>query len=174
MYYKYVINDKITRTWYNHNSKLIEIENSKGKTIARCPIQLDAAGEYFVYSEQKIYKKDFIKVSFEDFMQAVKDKMAFDDMFTTMLLSEGIEHIQLEVPMNTVSGPSIFGISFADSDKFINKLCRIVEHEYKIEDNYKVEVEALIKDGNTIIHRSFYTSDMVSLIRDGRIKISKV
>ena len=37
-----------------------------------------------------------------------------------------------------------------------------------------MEVEALTKDGTTIIHRSFYTSDMVSLIRDGHIKISKV
>ena len=174
MHFKYNVNGKIIRTWYGYFKDTVDIENQKGKTVARLPIKSDDKGKYFIYDDQKVYKDDFIKVSFEDFIAAVKNNDAFDDTFSIMLLSEGIDKIQLEVPMNTISGPVVFGICFADGDNFKNKLCRITEREHKIEDNYKIEVEVIENDNTTIAHRSFYTSDMISLIKNGHIKISKI
>ena len=174
MHFKYNVNGKIIRTWYGYFKNNVDIENQNGKTIARLPVKSDDKGKYFIYNGQKIYKTDFVKISFEDFMTAVKNNKAFDDTFATMLLSEGIDNIQLEVPMNTISGPVVFGIYFADGDNFKNKLCRITEREHKIEDNYKIEVEVIENDGTTITHRSFYTSDIVSLIRDGHIKLNRI
>ena len=123
-----------------------------------------------------VYKNDFVKVSLEDFMTSVKNHPAFDNEFTTMLMSEGIDNIQLEVPMNTILGPNIFGIGvcFADAAEFKNKLCRITERNYKIEENHKIEVEVIKNDGTTVAHRSFYTSDLVSFIRDGLVKVNRV
>lgn len=174
MHFKYNVNGKIIRTWYGYFKDTVDIENQKGKTIVRLPIKSDDRGKYFIYDGQKVYTADFVKVSFEDFMTAIKNNEAFDDMFSTMLLSEGINRIQLEVPMNTISGPVVFGICFADGDNFKNKLCRIVERQHKVIDNYKIEVEVLEDDSSTIAHRSFYTSDMVSLIKDGHIKIYRI
>lgn len=174
MHFKYNINGNVIRTWYGYFKDNVEIEDENGKTIANLPIKSDDKGEYFIYNGQKVYKADFIKVSFEDFLQAINDDRAFDDLFVTMLLSEGIDHIQFEVPMNTVTGPSVFGIAFADGDKFINKTCQIIEHEHKVEDNYKIEVKVINNDNTTISHRSFYTSDMVSMIKRGHIKINKI
>ena len=174
MYLKYNVNDKIIRTWYVNFRDTIDIENEKGKTIAQLPIKSDDRGKYFIYNGQKIYKNEFVKVSFEDFMTAVKNNEAFDDIFINMLMSEGIDNIQLEVPMNTISGPVVFGICLADGSNFVNKKCRIIEREHKIEDNYKIDVEVIENDGTTIAHRSFYTEDMVSLIKSGHIKIDKI
>lgn len=175
MRFKYNINGKIVRAWLGYFKDEIEIEDNRGKTQVKLPIKTDNGGNYFVYKNNKVYFNDFVKVSFEDFMQAVNDGMAFDDVFVTMLLSEGIDKIQLDIPMNTISGPRLFGIAFfADGDKFLNKRCRIIEREHQVIDNYKIEVEVLEDDGSTIAHRSFYVSDMVSLIRDNHIKIYKV
>ena len=171
---KYNINGKIVRAWLGYFKDEIEIEKDDGNTKVKLPVMTDDGGDYFVYKNNKVYVNDFVKVSFEEFMQAVRDGMAFDDIFVNMLLSEGIDKIQFDVPMNTVSSPVFFGICFADGDKFINKRCRIIERQHKVIDNYKIEVEVLENDGSTIAHRSFYTSDMVSLIRDNHIKIYKV
>lgn len=171
---KYNINGKIVRAWLGYFKDEIEIEKDDGNTEVKLPVMTDDGGDYFVYKNNKVYVNDFVKVSFEEFMQAVRDGMAFDDIFVNMLLSEGIDKIQFDVPMNTVSSPVFFGICFADGDKFINKRCRIIERQHKVIDNYKIEVEVLENDGSTIAHRSFYTSDMVSLIRDSHIKIYKV
>lgn len=174
MYFKYNINGKIICTWYGYFKDVVDIENQKGETVAQLPIESDNKGKYFVYDGQKVYKNEFVKVSFEDFMTSVKNHIAFDNEFITMLMSEGIDNIQLEVPMNTISGPFNFGVCFADAAEFKNKLCRITERKYKIEDNYKIEVEVIENDGITVAHRSFYTSDMVSFIRDGLIKVNRI
>lgn len=174
MYFKYNVNGKIIRTWYGYFKDVVDIENQKGETIAQLPIKSDDKGEYFVYDGQKVYKNEFVKVSLEDFITSVKNHMAFDNEFITMLMSEGIDNIKLEVPMNTISGPVIFGVCFADAAEFKNKLCRITERNYKIEDNHKIEVEVIENDGTTVSHRSFYTSDMVSFIRDGHIKVNRI
>ena len=171
---KYNINGKIVRAYLGYFKDEIEIEKDDGNTEVKLPVMTDDGGDYFVYKNNKVYVNDFVKVSFEEFMQAVRDGMAFDDIFVNMLLSEGIDKIQFDVPMNTVSSPVFFGICFADGDKFINKRCRIIERQHKVIDNYKIEVEVLEDDGSTIAHRSFYTSDMVSLIKDNYIKIYKV
>lgn len=171
---KYNINGKIVRAWLGYFKDEIEIEKDDGNTEVKLPVMTDDGGDYFVYKNNKVYVNDFVKVSFEEFMQAVRDGMAFDDVFVTMLLSEGIDKIQFDVPMNTISGPTFFGIGFADGDSFLNKRCRIVERQHKVADNHKIEVEVLENDGSTIAHRSFYTCDMVSLIRDNHIKIYKV
>ena len=172
---KYNINGKVVRAWLGYFKDEIEIENDNGNTEVKLPIMTDDGGDYFVYKNNKVYVNDFVKISFEDFMQAVRDGMAFDDVFVNMLLSEDIDKIQFDVPMNTISGPRINGIVFfADGDRFLDKRCRIIERQHKVIDNYKIEVEVLEDDGSTIAHRSFYTSDMVSLIRDNLIKIYKV
>lgn len=174
MHFKYNINGTIIRTWYGYFKDSVDIEDNTDKTIAKLPVVSDNNREYFIYNGQKVYKSDFVKVSFEDFMNAVKENMAFDNMFTTMIMSEGLDNIQFEVPMNTITGLHIFDIGFANGDKFINKTCRIIEREHKVEDNYKIEVEVIDPDETTISHRSFYISDMISLIRSGHIKIMKV
>ena len=171
---KYNINGKIVRAWLGYFKDEIEIEKDNGDTDVKLPVKTDDGGDYFVYKNNKVYVNDFVKVSFEDFMQAVRNNMAFDDVFVNMLLSEGIDKIQFDVPMNMISSPAFFGICFADGDKFLNKRCRIIERQHKVVDNYKIEVEVLENDGSTIAHRSFYTSDMVSLIKDNYIKIYKV
>ena len=171
---KYNINGKIVRAWLGYFKDEIEIEDNNGNTEVKLPVMTDDSGEYFVYKNNKVYINDFVKVSFEDFTQAVRNNMAFDDVFVNMLLSEGIDKIQFDVPMNMKSGPAVFGICFADGDKFLNKRCRIIERQHKVIDNYKIEVEVIKDDGSTITHRSFYTSDMVSLIKDNYIKIYKV
>ena len=152
MYFKYNINGKIIRTWYGYFKDVVDIENQKGETVAQLPIESDDKGEYFIYDDQKVYKNEFVKVSLEDFMTSVKNHMAFDNEFTTMLMSEGIDNIQLEVPMNTISGPVVFGVCFADAAEFKNKLCRITERNYKIEENHKIEVEVIDTiDKNTFL-----------------------
>lgn len=152
----------------------LRLKKNNGDTDVKLPVKTDDGGDYFVYKNNKVYVNDFVKVSFEDFMQAVRNNMVFDDVFVNMLLSEGVDKIQFDVPMNMISSPAFFGICFADGDKFLNKRCRIIERQHKVIDNYKIEVEVLENDGSTIAHRSFYTSDMVSLIKDNYIKIYKV
>jgi hypothetical protein len=62
---------------------------------------------------------------------------------------------------------NMFSYTMSD-DAYVMVPCKIVEKRYKIEDNYKIEVESIIKGFG---RKTYYQSDLLSLIKSGHVRL---
>ena len=87
------------------------------------------------------------------------------------ILTDGIDNVRFIVPLNIVS-MGAFGINLLNGSDFKDTLCKIKEsYNHEVKNNYKLTVIPVEKDETVASHRDFYTSDMLSLIESGHIKI---
>lgn len=86
----------------------------------------------------------------------------------------GVDNVLFVFPMNIVhSIPFIPFIGWTNpSEKKIKVLCKIVEHNYKVADNYKIELVPQDDEMAKLFgSKKLYTMDLASIIRDGHAQI---
>lgn len=85
-----------------------------------------------------------------------------------MIKRKGAENIVFIVPMLPVR--RVLGVvtSTSTSDKLVNVECVIDESKYKLEDNYKITLQAKDRKYGS---DDFYQSDLASLISEGKITV---
>ncbi|NFH01304.1 hypothetical protein FC831_13635 [Clostridium botulinum] len=172
MHYKFNINDEQFRVWmWNddwHNTVTIN-DNKTYKQYDRT-IRTDNNGKFFTWNKEKVYLNDYHKITFKEFNnKLIKDKWILPDELTQMILNEGIENVIINAPMNKVDMVvSQLGIVLSNGSEYSNVDCLIKEYQYKVKDNYKINLVPL---NQNYVARSFYTSDLMNMIKEGRVKI---
>ncbi|MBY6838749.1 hypothetical protein [Clostridium botulinum] len=172
MYYKFNIKNEQFRVWMwkddFHNTITIE-DNKTHKQYDRT-IRSDNKGRFFTWNKEKVYVNDYHKITFEEFNnKLIKNEWIISDELTQMILNEGIENVIITAPMNKVDKVvSQLGIVLSNGNEYSNVDCLIKEYQYKVKDNYKINLVPLSQN---YVARSFYTSDLLNMIKEGRVKI---
>ena len=136
-------------------------------------IRQDENGKFFTWNKCKVYLENWIRISLEEFNEKIENKefITSNDL-CQMLITEGTENIGVYAPMNRIE-MVIMGMAFSGSKFDENVECRI-EEEYlhTPKDNYKLKLVAIdkMKYGSN----KMYVMDMMSFIRDKRIKFFKL
>lgn len=105
-------------------------------------------------------------------MKELKEKVDRKEWTTSddlcqAILSDGVDNVRFIIPLNTVSARG-FGISLKTKDT----VCKIEErYNREVKNNYKLTVVPVNSDATVANRADYYTEDMTSLIREGRIKI---
>ena len=174
MNYKYNCGNEIVKVWVWNDDFHTEVsvtDNKTNKSYDRT-IREDENGKFFTWNKNKIYLNDWIRTS----MKELKEKFERDEWVTSddlcqAILSDGIDNVRFIVPLNVVS-VSGFGISLLDGRETKDTVCKIEErYNREVERNYKLIVVPVEADETIASSRNYYTSDMVSLIKSGHIKI---
>ena len=174
MWRNYEINGKVFRVWVGKYSFYASVYDSAGNEHER-KIHEDETGKYFSYGGTKVYLENWIRISFDEFIQKLKaeNQYVFKYDLVNMILTEGIDKLRFTIPMDVVTG-RIFGITMSDGTSFKDKICVIDESRHKLEDTYKIGVHVEDYDETTRYYDDFYLEDFLSMIERGQINISKV
>ena len=82
-------------------------------------------------------------------------------------MTDGIENVRFIVPLNTTCG-----LFFLNGNEFKDTLCKVEERwNREIKQNYKIVLIPVEPDDSVANSRDYYTTDFVSLIKKGYIKI---
>lgn len=171
MTYKYKCGDEIIKVWVwsdDFHTEVTVTNNKNHKSYDRT-IREDKNGKFFTWNKNKIYLNDWIRTSMKELKDRIENKewVTSDDLCQA-ILSDGIENVRFIVPLNTICG----GGFFLDGNKFKDTVCKIKEEwNREVVQNYKLIVIPETPDETIASKRDFYTSDMISLIVDGYIKI---
>ena len=174
MNYKYNCGEEIIRVWIwndDFHTEVTVTDNKTKKSFKRT-IREDKNGKFFTWNKNKVYLKDWIKTSMKELKEKVEKKewITSDDLCQA-IISDGIENVKFLVPLNTVSVRG-FGISLLNGDKFKDTVCRVEErYNREVKQNYKLSLIPIEPDETVANSRDYYTSDFVSLIKEGIIKI---
>lgn len=174
MFYKYNCGKEIITVWVwndNYHNDVIVTDNITRKSYNRT-IRENTNGKFFTWNKNKIYVDNWIKISMKELKEKIKKKeWCTSNELCQAILTEGIENVRLNVPMNIIS-MKIFDIPLANGNQFKKTLCKIEErHNYEVKNNYKLTVTPVNSDESVSKYRDFYTTDMLSLIQDGIIEI---
>ena len=174
MNYKYNCGNEVIRVWVWDDDFHTEVSVSDNKTKRSYErtIREDEGGKFFTWNRNKIYLDNWIRTS----MKEVKEKLerkewVTSDILCQAILTDGIDNVRFIVPLNIVSMRA-FGINLLNGSDFKDTLCKIKEsYNHEVKNNYKLTVIPVEKDETVASYRDFYTSDMLSLIQSGHIKI---
>lgn len=174
MNYRYKCGNKEINVWVwndDFHTEVTVTSSRDSKTYDRT-IREDENGQFFTWDKNKIYLNDWIRTSMKELKEKVdKKEWVTSDDLCQAILSDGIENIRFIVPLNIVSVRG-FGISLLDGNKTKETICKIEErYNREVKQNYKLVVIPAEPDETVANSRDFYTSDMMSLIRSGYIKI---
>ena len=163
MYYKYHCADKIINVFrygdISHNVVLVRVDQNEIVKAYISEIKKDEKGEFFIWQQNKIYLNDWIKSSMKDFkrMMENKENVTTSDLCQA-ILSDGVENVRFEVPMNPSSDEGY--------------ICKIEEKlDRKVEQNYKIVLVPVHKDENIVSSIEYYINDLLGLIEEDLIKI---
>jgi len=174
MTFKFNNNGEILNVFVRSNefATSVIVENSKnGKDYERT-IREDTDGKFFTWNKHKFYLNDFMPIH----MAELKTKVDAGEWITSdeicqAILTEGVDNVRFSVPLNLVSA-SICGSTLLDGDKEENVECKVVEsYNRKVSTNYKLDLVPVTPSDRYANHRDWYTTDFVSAIRQGYIKI---
>lgn len=166
MNYKYKNGSKILNVWRwddDFHTKVVVDGNYDVE------IQEDKAGKFFVWDERKIYINDWIRTSMRELKEKIKngDWVTSDDLCQA-ILTDGIDNVRFIVPLNVTCG---FGF-LLDGNKTEDTLCKVVESfNREVKNNYKIRVVPVEANEKIASSRDYYTDSMISLIKEGYIKI---
>lgn len=171
MNYNYKCGNEVIKVWvWNDNfHNDVTVGDNKTKKSYRRTIRNDENGKFFTWNKNKIYLNDWIKTS----MKELKDKIdnnvwVTPDDLCQAILSDGVDNVRFIVPLHTV----LISGFFVYSDKTEDTLCKIQERwNREVKNNYKITLVPVEPDETVESSRDFYTCDMLSLIKDGYIKI---
>lgn len=174
MTYKYKCGNEIIRVWVWNDDLHTEVSvtDNKTKKSYERTIREDDGGKFFTWNRNKIYLDKWIKTSMNELKSKIERKeWCTSDELCQAMLTDGVDNVRFIVPLNTVS-MRVFGIPLADGDKFKDTICKIKEdYLHEVIRNYKVTVIPVESAEDIVSRREFYTSDMLSLIQSGLIKI---
>lgn len=170
MTYRYNCNGKEIKVWLWDDDfhKNVTVNTTK-KEIDK-PIQTDETGKFFVWDKTKIYLKDYLSYSIEEFSELLeKDEWVTDDDFTQAIIHDGIDKVHFFVPMRPLNG--FMGVCFTTSSnpEYFTE-CYIDESQYKVKDKYKITLRAI---NPTFGYNHYYICDLLSLIKSGCIFIKR-
>lgn len=171
MNYRYKCGNEVIRVWVWNDDFHTEVsvtDNKSNKSYDRT-IREDENGKFFTWNKNKVYLNDWIRTSMKELKEKIERKewVTSDDLCQA-ILSDGIDNVRFIVPLNTVCG---FGF-FLDGNKFKDTVCKIEERwNREVSHNYKLVVVPVGPDETVASSRDFYTSDMMSLIQSGHIRI---
>lgn len=172
MNYNYKINGEVVRVW-NWNTDYhtsVEVETSQ-KSYKRT-IRTDKNGEkFFTWNKEKVYLKDYISYSMKELKEKIEQgEHITGDILTQSILHDGIENVRLICPLHpfSVVVPEL-GFGICNGREYVDTLCKITEERYEVKKNYKIGVVPV--DNKNVGSENYYTRDMISLIKSGRIKI---
>lgn len=174
MKYRYKCGNKEISVWVwndDFHTEVTVTSSKDSKTYDRT-IREDENGKFFTWDKNKIYLNDWIRTSMKELKEKVdkKEWLTSDDLCQA-ILSDGIENVRFIVPLNIVSARG-FGISLLDGNKTKETICKIEErYNREVKQNYKLVVVPAEPDETVANSGDFYTSDMMSLIHSGYIKI---
>ncbi len=170
MNYRYNCGDEVIRVgvWDNDLHATVIVTDNKTKKAYIRSIHEDENGTFFTWNKNKIYLNDWIRTSMRELKERVnrKEWITSDDLCQA-ILSDGVDNVRFIIPLNTVSARG-FGISLKTKDT----VCKIEErYNREVKNNYKLTVVPVDPDATVANRADYYTEDMASLIREGRIKI---
>lgn len=105
-------------------------------------------------------------------MKELKEKIENGEWVTSddlcqAIMTDGIDNVRFMVPLNTTCG-----LFFLNGNEFKDTLCKVEERwNREIKQNYKIILIPVEPDESIASSCDYYTSDFVSLIKEGHIKI---
>ena len=175
MFYRYNCGNEVIRVFVYgddfHTS--VSVENSETSRSYDRTIREDENGRFFTWNHKKIYLNDWIRLPMKDLKERMeKGEWVTSDDLCQAILTEGVDNVRFVVPLGVVSVRG-FGISMLNGSKCKDVLCKIEEDfNREVKNNYKIKVVPVVSDESVASSDDFYTSDFVSLIRSGHIKIA--
>lgn len=169
MIYKYKCGNEIIKVWVANDHTNVSVMNKKSYDRT---VREDKNGKFFTWNKHKIYLNDWMKTSMKELKEKIENKewVTSDDLCQA-ILSDGIENVKFVVPLNVVSIKG-FGFSLLSGNEFKDTICKIKErYNREVAQNYKLIVVPVEPDETIASECDFYTSDMLSLIQSGHIKI---
>lgn len=169
MNYRYKCGNEVIRVWVWNDDFHTEVsvtDSKSNKSYGRT-IREDENGKFFTWNKNKVYLNNWIRISMKELKEKIerKERVTSDDLCQA-ILSDGIDNTRFIVPLNWAMGAFATGCEFKDT------LCKIEERENrKVNENYKIVVVPVEPDKTVANSCEFYTSDMISLIKSGHIKI---
>lgn len=169
MNYRYNCGDEVIRVgvWDNDLHATVIVTDNKTKKAYIRSIHEDENGTFFTWNKNKIYLNDWIRTSMRELKERVnrKEWITSDDLCQA-ILSDGVDNVRFIIPLYTVSG------GLGTSLKTKGTVCKIEErYNREVKNNYKLTVVPVDPDATVANRADYYTEDMASLIREGRIKI---
>lgn len=168
MTYNYKCGDEIIRVWnwdddLHTNVTVYTKDGHYDRTIRE-----DELGKFFTWNRRKIYLVDWVRISMAELKRKIANyEDVWDDDLCQAILSDGIENARFIAPFNTRND-----IWFLNGNEFEDTLCKIKEEwNREVKRNYKLVLIPVEPKDNIASRREFYTSDMLSLIKQGFIKI---
>ena len=174
MNYRYNCGNEVVRVWVwndDFHKEVTVTDNKTNKGYDRT-IREDENGKFFTWNKHKVYLNDWIRTSMKELKEKIEKKewVTSDDLYQA-ILSDGIENARFIVPLNTVSVRG-FGISLLDGRKTKDTVCKIEErYNREVRNNYKLTLVPVETDETVASSHDYYTMDMISLIKEGYIKI---
>lgn len=171
MTYNYKCGNEIIRAfvWNDDFHNEVSVEDTKTRKSYDRTIREDENGKFFTWNRNKIYLNDWIKISMKELKEKIENgEWITSDDLCQAIMTDGIENVRFIVPLNTTCG---FGF-FLNGNEFKDTLCRVEERwNREIKQNYKIVLVPIDHDEGIANSCDYYTSDFVSLIKEGRIKI---
>jgi len=173
MNYRFNCGNEMIKVWVwddDFHTNVTVIDNKTNNSYDRT-IREDEIGKFFTWNKNKIYLSDWIRISMKELKEKIeKNEWVTSDDLCQAILSDGIDNVRFIVPLNITSRS--FGICLSDISKTKDTLCKIEERwNREVKQNYKLVVVPVEEDKTVVSSDDFYTMDMISLIRDGHIKI---
>lgn len=174
MNYKYNCGNEVIRVWVwndDFHTEVSVMDNKTNKSYDRT-IREDEGGKFFTWNKNKIYLDNWIKTSMKELKAKIERKeWCTSDELCQAIITDGVDNVRFIVPLSIVS-MRVFGISLANGDKFKDTLCKIKEeYLHDVKRNYKLTLIPVEPSEDIVSRTAFYTSDMLSLIQSGHIKI---
>ena len=170
MIYKYKCGNEIIKVfvWNDDFHTEVTIEDTKTQKSYDRTIREDKNGRFFTWNRNKIYLNDWIKISMKELKEKIeKDEWITSDDLCQAIMTDGIENVRFMVPLNTTCG-----LFFLNGNKFKDTLCKVEERwNREIKQNYKIVLIPEEPDDSVASSCEYYTTDFVSLIKEGHIKI---
>ena len=170
MIYKYKCGNEIIKVfvWNDDFHTEVTIEDTKTQKSYDRTIREDKNGRFFTWNRNKIYLNDWIKISMKELKEKIeKDEWITSDDLCQAIMTDGIENVRFMVPLNTTCG-----LFFLNGNEFKDTLCKVEERwNREIKQNYKIVLIPEEPDDSVASSCDYYTTDFVSLIKEGVIKI---
>lgn len=170
MIYKYKCGKEIIKVfvWNDDFHTEVTIEDTKTNKSYDRTIREDKNGRFFTWNRNKIYLNDWIKISMKELKEKIeKGEWVTSDDLCQAIMTDGIDNVRFMVPLNTTCG-----FFFLDGNKFKDTLCKVEERwNREIKQNYKIVLIPEKPDDSVASSCDYYTTDFVSLIKEGHIKI---
>lgn len=170
MIYKYKCGKEIIKVfvWNDDFHTEVTIEDTKTNKSYDRTIREDKNGRFFTWNRNKIYLNDWIKISMKELKEKIeKGEWVTSDDLCQAIMTDGIDNVRFMVPLNTTGG-----FFFLNGNKFKDTLCKVEERwNREIKQNYKIVLIPEKPDDSVASSCDYYTTDFVSLIKEGYIKI---